>query len=52
MLPDGQGGWTYFDYVPGEMDIRDGSAQLTGKICVIGSGLQEDKLQELFFNRK
>lgn len=52
MLPDGQGGWIYFDYVPGEVDIREGSAQLTGKICVIGSGLQEDKLQELFFHRK
>lgn len=49
MLPDGKGGWTYFDYVPGETDIRSGAAELTGKICVIGSGLKEDKLQELFY---
>ena len=49
MLPDGRGGWTYFDYVPGETDIRSGAAELTGKICVIGSGLKEDKLQELFY---
>ena len=48
MLPDGNGKWTYFDYVPGEIDIREGKADLTGKICVIGSGLSEDKLQELF----
>ena len=48
MLPDGNGNWTYFDYVPGEMDIREGSADLTGKICVIGAQMKEDKLQELF----
>lgn len=48
MLSDGSGGWTYFDYVPGEVDVRDGKADLTGKICVIGSGLQEERLQDLF----
>lgn len=48
MLPDGNGKWTYFDYVPGEIDIREGKADLTGKICVIGSNLSEEKLQELF----
>lgn len=48
MLPDGKGGWTYFDYVPGEVDIREGKAELTGKICVIGSQLKEDSLEELF----
>ena len=48
MLPDGNGDWTYFDYVPGEVDIRAGKADLTGKICVIGSQLKEDKLHELF----
>lgn len=48
MLPDGNGKWTYFDYVPGEIDIREGRADLTGKICVIGSNLSEEKLQELF----
>ena len=48
MLPDSSGNWTYFDYVPGETDIRDGRAELTGKICVIGSQMKEDKLQGLF----
>lgn len=48
MLPDGKGGWTYFDYVPGEVDIREGKADLTGKICVIGSQLKEENLHELF----
>ncbi len=48
MLPDGSGKWTYFDYVPGEVDIREGQAELTGKICVIGSKLNEEKLAELF----
>ena len=48
MLPDGTGKWTYFDYVPGEVDIREGQAELTGKICVIGSKLNEGKLSELF----
>ena len=37
-----------FDYVPGESEIRDGSAEYTGKICVIGSELKEDALKELF----
>ena len=36
------------DYVPEETDIRAGAAQVTGKICVIGAELKEDKLKELF----
>ena len=40
--------WIYFDYVPGESDIRFGNASTTGKICVIGSKLNEDALKELF----
>lgn len=48
MLPDQNGKWTYFDYVPGETDIREGKPWLTGKLCVIGSQLKEDKLEELF----
>ncbi len=40
--------WFYFDLVPGEYEIRDGKPQTTGKICVIGSKLAEDKLTELF----
>ncbi len=40
--------WIYFDYTPGELNVRRGSADVTGRICVIGSGLQEEKLKELF----
>lgn len=40
--------WIYFDYVPGEPELRSGTAEVTGKLCVIGSKLQEDRLQELF----
>ena len=43
---DGQ--WLYFDYVPGEPDIRRGAPGVTGRICVIGSQLKEDNLQALF----
>ena len=42
------GEWIYFDYVPGESDIRRGAAAVTGRFCVIGSGLKEDALKELF----
>ena len=42
------GGWLHFDYVPGEPDVRRGSAGVTGRLCVIGSGLNEDALAELF----
>lgn len=44
---DGQG-WVYFDYTPGELNVRRGSADVIGRICVIGSGLKEEKLKELF----
>ena len=40
--------WIYFDYVPGETSIREGKADVTGKVCVIGSGIKEDKLAGLF----
>ena len=40
--------WLYFDYVPGEYEIRSGKPDYTGKICVIGSKLKEDALKELF----
>ena len=42
------GEWIYFDYVPGEADIRRGSATVTGRLCVIGSKLNEQALKELF----
>ena len=48
MVPDGQGHWVHFDYVPEETEVRFGAADVTGKICVIGSGLKEDALADLF----
>lgn len=48
MLAAADGTWTYFDYVPEESNVRAGSPCVTGKICVIGSELKEDKLAELF----
>lgn len=48
MVPAGDGTWVYFDYVPGECDIREGKPDVTGKICVIGSELKEEKLASLF----
>ena len=48
MVPAADGGWIYFDYVPEESNVRDGSPDVTGKFCVIGSQLKEDKLTELF----
>ena len=44
----GDGTWVYYDYVPEEYDIREGKPAVTGKICVIGSNLNEEKLTELF----
>ena len=41
-------GWYYFDLVPGEFEIRGGEPEYTGKVCVIGSELQEDKLKAAF----
>ena len=43
---DGQ--WLYFDYVPGEIDLRRGQAAVTGRFCVIGSHINENALKELF----
>ena len=48
MVNDTEGGWIYFDYVPGESNVRAGSPQVTGSFCVIGSGLNEDALKVLF----
>lgn len=42
------GKWLHFDHVPGEADVREGSAGVTGRLCVIGSKLDEKKLAELF----
>ena len=48
IVPDGTGGWLEFDYVPGEKQLRKGSPEVTGRICVIGSGLKEDALGQVF----
>lgn len=51
MVPGNEGGWIYFDYVPGESNVRGGKPDVTGKFCVIGSELKEDALKELFAAR-
>lgn len=48
MVPSTDGGWIYFDYVPEERNVRSGKPDVTGKFCVIGSKLKEDKLAALF----
>ena len=48
MVAGAAGGWIYFDYVPGESNVRDGKPGVTGKFCVIGSKLKEEKLAALF----
>ena len=48
VVPTADGSWIEFDYVPGEADVRDGAADVTGKFCVIGSGLKEENLEKLF----
>ena len=48
ILQNAAGEWFQFDYVPGESQFRPGSADYTGRICVIGSGIDEEKLTALF----
>ena len=48
MLPAEDGTWIYFDMVPEETEIREGSPEYTGRLCVIGSKLKEDKIAKLF----
>ena len=48
MVPAQDGTWIYYDYVPQEHDVRTGKPEVTGKYCVIGANLQEDKLEALF----
>lgn len=48
MVAGAEGGWIYFDYVPEESNVRDGKPGVTGKFCVIGSRLKEEKLAALF----
>ena len=48
MIPEKDGVWIYFDYVPGESNVRTGKPDVTGKFCVSGSGLHEEALKKLF----
>ncbi len=48
MVPAKDGSWIYFDMVPGEIDVRGGAPEYTGRLCVIGAEMNEDKLSELF----
>ena len=47
MVPDTEGGWIYFDYVPGEKNVRTGEPDVTGKFCVIGAELDVHGLEGL-----
>ncbi len=48
IVPCADGGWIHFDYTPGETNVRKGPADVTGRLCVIGSKLDEDALKALF----
>ena len=48
ILPATDGSWLHFDYTPGEWEVRHGSADYTGRLCVIGCKLNEKKIRELF----
>ena len=48
IVPCTDGTWIHFDYIPGEPDVRKGCSAYTGRLCVIGAKLDEDKLKELF----
>ena len=49
-IVDGGENWLYFDYVPEESDIRDGAPIVTGRLCVIGCNLNEEKIKSLFLD--
>ena len=48
IVPNADGTWIYYDLVPGEYELRTGEPEITGKICVIGTNLDEDKLKQVF----
>ena len=48
IVPATDGSWIHFDYTPGEVEIRRGSAEVTGRLCVIGSKIKEDAIEALF----
>ena len=51
MVAGADGQWIYFDMVPEEYELRDGNPEYTGRICVIGSKMDEEKLEKLWFER-
>ncbi len=50
IVEDENGEWIHFDYVPGEPDIRNGAAEVTGRLCVIGSDIDKEKIEKLFLD--
>lgn len=48
IVPASDGTWIHFDYVPGERNIRTGSAAVTGRLCVIGADLNQSAIAALF----
>ncbi len=48
IVPAADGSWIHFDYVPGTPDVRTGSAGTIGRLCVIGSKINEDAIAKLF----
>ncbi|MDP4178363.1 MAG: GTP-binding protein [Bacillota bacterium] len=48
IIPCSDGGWLNFDLVPGEYEVREGAADYTGRLCVIGTKLDENRIEELF----
>ena len=48
ILPATDGSWLHFDYVPEEQNVREGGADYTGRLCVIGARLDEAALEKLF----
>ena len=48
ILPAENGEWIHFDYVPGEINVRFGTPEVIGRLCVIGAGIDKEKIKELF----
>jgi hypothetical protein len=48
IVPSTDGTWLHFDYVPGEADVRTGCADVIGRLCVIGSKINEQAIRALF----
>ena len=48
IIPCVEGGWINFDLVPGEYEVREGASDYTGRLCVIGTNLNKEKIQQLF----